>query len=269
MTKTLVFTDMDGTLLDHHSYSFEAAKPTLSALAHKGIPVIPTTSKTFAELQPLREKIALTGPFIIENGAAIYIPHGFFKQKPTGTVWVDGYWCKSFISNKNYWIKLLEKIANEFDGEFTQFSKMSLQDIQEATGLDESSATLAAKRQFGEPVLWTGSGEKKQAFINAVRERGAFPLEGGRFIHVSGNCDKGQALTWLAQEFKKQTELDVRTYALGDGNNDVAMLEAADVAIRILSPVNPPPEVQKEEVYTSTLPGPKGWNEMLTQLLCL
>ena len=52
MTKTLVFTDMDGTLLDHHTYSFEAAKPALKALEEKDIPVVPTTSKTFAELQP-------------------------------------------------------------------------------------------------------------------------------------------------------------------------------------------------------------------------
>jgi mannosyl-3-phosphoglycerate phosphatase len=51
--------------------------------------------------------------------------------------------------------------------------------------------------------------------------------------------------------------------------NDIAMLEAAHIAIRILSPVNPPPSVKKDEVYTSTLPGPEGWNEMLTQLLSL
>ena len=35
MTKTLVFTDMDGTLLDHHTYSFDAAKPALNALDEK------------------------------------------------------------------------------------------------------------------------------------------------------------------------------------------------------------------------------------------
>ena len=126
MTKTLVFTDMDGTLLDHHTYSFDAAKPALNALDEKNIPVIPTTSKTFAELQPLRKSIGLDGPFIIENGAAVFIPHGFFKQKPTGTVWVDGYWCKSFISNQKYWIKLIDKINADFAGEFKQFSKMSV-----------------------------------------------------------------------------------------------------------------------------------------------
>lgn len=82
MTKTLVFTDMDGTLLDHHTYSFDAAKPALNALDEKNIPVIPTTSKTFAELQPLRKSIGLDGPFIIENGAAVFIPHGFLSKNP-------------------------------------------------------------------------------------------------------------------------------------------------------------------------------------------
>ncbi len=80
---------------------------------------------------------------------------------------------------------------------------------------------------------------------------------------------KGQALKWLANEYQKQHTTKVNTIALGDGKNDVAMLEAAHVPIRILSPVNPPPAVKKEEVYTSTLTGPEGWNEMLTQLLSL
>jgi mannosyl-3-phosphoglycerate phosphatase len=146
---------------------------------------------------------------------------------------------------------------------------MSIQEIQECTGLDERSASLAAKRQFGEPVLWLGTDEEKQRFLKVVKDRGAFPLEGGRFIHISGNCDKGQALKWLANEYQKQHTTKVNTIALGDGKNDVAMLEAAHVPIRILSPVNPPPAVKKEEVYTSTLTGPEGWNEMLTQLLSL
>ena len=96
----VIFTDMDGTLLDHDTYSFEAARPTLASLKEQNIPVIPTTSKTYAELIVLRDTIGLDGPFIVENGAAIYIPHGFFKQKPAGTIWQDGFWCKSFISSK-------------------------------------------------------------------------------------------------------------------------------------------------------------------------
>ena len=42
----LVFTDLDGTLLDHHSYSHAAALPGLERLRGLEVPVIPVTSKT-------------------------------------------------------------------------------------------------------------------------------------------------------------------------------------------------------------------------------
>lgn len=259
---------MDGTLLDHDTYSFDAAKPTLDALAARGIPVIPTTSKTFAEMLVLRDTIGLNGPFIVENGAAIYIPHGFFAKKPTGTVWQDGFWCQSFISSKAHWLKMLEVVKADFEGLFTHFAQMSISDIQSATGLDEASAGRAAQRQFGEPVLWQGDNEQKQAFIAALRERGATIMEGGRFIHISGDCSKGVALTWFMQEYQRQVDAAATSIALGDGKNDIAMLEAATIAVRIASPVHPPPDLEKQkQVYTSTLHGPEGWTEMLTQLL--
>ena len=266
----VIFTDMDGTLLDHHTYAFDAALPVLKKLRQKHIPVIPTTSKTYAELLVLRDTIGLEGPFIVENGAAIYIPHGFFGKKPSGTVWQDGFWCKAFTSQKNYWLKQLDMVKSDFAGKFTHFTEMSLEDIQNATGLDEVAASRAAQRQFGEPVLWKGSEEEKNRFVGAIRERGATPLEGGRFIHVSGDCNKGDALTWFMAEYARQTDTTATSIALGDGKNDIAMLEAADIAVRITSPSHPPPDVEKEEqLYTSTLQGPDGWAEMLTSLLSL
>ena len=267
---TVIFTDMDGTLLDHHTYSFAAAVPTLDKLKSQGTPVIPNTSKTFLEMVELREKIGLKGPFIIENGAAAFIPHGFFEQKPAGTTWQDGFWCKSFISSKGYWLKLLELVKADFAAEFTHFSEMSVQEIMDATGLGEEDAQLAAKRQYGEPVLWLGTEDRKQAFLQAVKERGATPLEGGRFIHISGECTKGKALRWFMEEYRRQTATDVTSVALGDGKNDIAMMEAADIAVRIASPTHQPPALNKKDnVYTSTLLGPEGWTEMLTQLLSL
>ncbi|GGW95779.1 HAD-IIB family hydrolase [Alteromonas halophila] len=267
---TVIFTDMDGTLLDHDTYSFDAAKPTLDKLQARSIPVIPTTSKTFAEMLVLRDILGLNGPFIVENGAAVYLPHGFFGKKPTGTVWQDGFWCKPFISSKAYWLKMLELVKDEYPDAFTHFADMSISDIQAATGLDEASASRAAQRQFGEPVLWQGSDDQKRAFIAALTERGANVLEGGRFIHVSGDCNKGQALTWFMQEYERQDAAPARSIALGDGKNDIAMMEAASIAVRIASPVHAPPELEKQQqVYTSTLFGPEGWTEMLTQLLDL
>ena len=82
MTKTLVFTDMDGTLLDHHTYSFDAAKPALNALDEKNIPVIPTTSKTFAELQPLRKSIASTVHLLLKMGQRFSYHMAFLSKNP-------------------------------------------------------------------------------------------------------------------------------------------------------------------------------------------
>lgn len=268
--QSLVFTDMDGTLLDHYSYDFSPASPTLAKLSDRGIPVIPTTSKTYAELIELRKTIGLTGPFIVENGAAIYIPHGFFAQKPTATVWQDGFWCHSFIQPRQYWLKVLEYVAKDFVGEFSQFSTMTTEDIQDCTGLSSQEAERAARRQYGEPLLWHGSDERKREFIQAVKKRGAYPLEGGRFIHISGDCNKGVAMNWLVDEFERQRKVNTQSIALGDGKNDIAMLDAASIAVRIASPTHTPPELQKQDqVYTSTLLGPEGWTEMLTQILSL
>ena len=49
----LVFSDLDGTLLDHATYSFEPARPALDRLRNLGIPLILTTSKTAAEVAGL------------------------------------------------------------------------------------------------------------------------------------------------------------------------------------------------------------------------
>ena len=71
LKNVLIFSDLDGTLLDHHTYSFAPALSMLQKLRSANIPVIPNTSKTFAELTELTQQIGLDGPFIVENGAAV------------------------------------------------------------------------------------------------------------------------------------------------------------------------------------------------------
>lgn len=46
----LLFTDLDGSLLDHHDYDWKPAEPWLDALRQAGVAVIPVTSKTRSEL---------------------------------------------------------------------------------------------------------------------------------------------------------------------------------------------------------------------------
>lgn len=269
IAKPLIFTDMDGTLLDHYSYSYAAAEPMLQRLAEASIAVIPTTSKTAAEVEVYRQKMSLDGPFIIENGAAAYWPERFFPEVPEGAEKHGEFWRKAFARPRQYWIDKLKPITAQYSGEIEHFASMTIQDIQRATGLDAESAELAAQREFGEPILWNGADSRKAMFMASLASLGTTPLEGGRFIHLGDRCDKGSALVWLATEYRKQFQLDnVTTIALGDGNNDIAMLEAADIAVRIASPVHNLPDIKKNKNnYTSSKFGPEGWAEVIQLLL--
>ena len=77
-TPLVVFTDLDGTLLDHGTYSFEPARPGLEALLEAGIPLVFCTSKTRLETERWRRALANVHPFIVENGGAVYVPEGYF-----------------------------------------------------------------------------------------------------------------------------------------------------------------------------------------------
>ena len=265
----LIFTDMDGTLLDHHDYSHAPVTEILAKLKMADVPVMPNTSKTFAELAVLREEIGLDGPFIVENGSAVYLPTDTFPEQPEGTKTIGNFWLKEFTVPRAQWLELLDELRAEFDGQFTHFAKMTTQEIVDATGLTIEDAELAADRGYGEPVLWQGTEDDRQRFIEALTEAGATPLMGGRFLHVSSFTDKGNAMSWLVAEYGRQfSEISFQSIALGDGQNDAAMLNAADYAVRITSPVNPLPELTKtENVMTSTLAGPAGWAECVELLL--
>ena len=218
--KLVVYTDLDGTLLDHHSYSFQAAEAMLSTLKTLDIPVIPNTSKTFAELQKIRQQTKLQDtPFIIENGAAVLIPKGYFPVQPDETDVYEDYWIKSFSNERSYWIALLAEKATRYGGDYKGFSDMSSDEISLATGLSEEDASLANTRQFSEPLRWLGSEETKIDFSRHMKAAGANVLQGGRFVHISGKCNKGMAMRWLTQQMEKQYDSYYQAIALGDSFN--------------------------------------------------
>jgi len=267
----LIFTDLDGTLLDHHSYSFKAAVPTLERLFELNIPVIPNTSKTFAELMEIRQQAKLDTPFVVENGAAVFIPKGYLAEQPEDTEEYQGYWVKSFSQSRQYWLELLDQKASEYNAAFKGFSQMTDEEISLATGLSVQDAHLANTRLYSEPLKWLGTEEQKAALKIKLKAAGANVLQGGRFVHISGKCNKGLAMNWLTKLYAKLSpEQHVCSIALGDSYNDNDMLEAADIAVQIKSPKHDYPNLfRTDNLWQSQHTGPKGWAECLTKILNL
>jgi D-glycerate 3-kinase len=266
----LIFSDMDGSLLNHHDYNFDAAKPLLRSLSQQQIPVIPCTSKTSAELFCLREELESETPFIVENGAAAYIPLGALLEQPQDTVERDGYWVKAFTQPRFHWLSLLLQVAEKYQGCYKSFNEMTLAEIMNATHLDERSAGLASKREYGEPVMWLADDEKKRTFVAELTSLGATVLQGGRFLHVSGETNKGQALCWLTEQYQSLSLTGERfkTIAIGDSQNDVAMLEVADIALLIPSPAHDLPALERDnDVFIAKQVAPEGWKQGVETIL--
>jgi len=265
----LIFTDLDGSLLDHDSYSHKEADELLQELDEDNIPVILTTSKTRSEVMELRSELDNQHPFIIENGAAIFIPKGYFPTKPEGCSDVEDFWVYSFSQPRNHWLALLQKAKSIFPHHFSYFAAMKEEMISQVTGLTLKQAYLANDREYGEPISWLGGDTVKKEFIQWLEEQGGHVLQGGRFLHLGGFCDKGRALEWLSEEYKKQTNLTgIKTIAIGDSDNDIAMLEKADLALIIRSIVHAPPKLKRlRGFFVSEEFGPRGWNSGLRKIL--
>lgn len=275
MTKQLIlFSDLDGTLLDHDTYSPDAALGTLHSLKALSIPCVLNTSKTYAELLPLRQQLSHQDAFIVENGAAVYLPVERYKQtiRQADTnkdiTQIASFWCKSFAPSRGFLIEQMDKVRHQF--QFIGFADMTLDQVVAATGLSADKAQLAMQRQFTEPFLWQDGEEALNAFTKMMNKVGLQVQKGGRFYHLMGHCDKADAMTWLAN-LHKQDGRDWLIMALGDGGNDVSMLAQSDIPVVIRSPAHPPPTVpgQNGAIVTEKF-GPAGWAEAveatLTQL---
>jgi len=253
----LVITDLDGTFLNHHDYSFQSCLPTLEKLNSLKIPVIFNTSKTYRETIELQKQLNIRAPFIVENGSAVYFPVSQFSEKPT----------QKATQREQYWQVItgetLSAIHNKMADIFRQtpgliqLSKCTPEEASKLTGLTASEAANAIAREFSEPLMKENGEMFDQSFICEINETGLTTLQGGRFLHVLGDCDKGKAIEILACGYSAP----VKTIVLGDSANDAAMLMQADIPIVVKSPGNNSLLQQLSSPYITTSTAPEGWSE--------
>jgi len=252
----IVFTDLDGTLLDHETYAFAAAEPALALLRERAVPLILASSKTAAEIAPIRSELGFAQwPAIVENGAGVLPPEGG-EAEASG----DDYQRLRAI---------IATAPGDLRRHFSGFSDMGVHGIAEATGLSDDASRLAATRRFSEPGLWSGGADARARFVAWLERHGVHARSGGRFLTLSFGGTKAGRMEAIASEiFPEERPFIV---ALGDAPNDVEMLEAADRAFIVANPHGTGvPRLAGEDDGTVTRtadPGPSGWNGALLGLL--
>jgi mannosyl-3-phosphoglycerate phosphatase family protein len=222
MTNIVIFTDLDGTLLDSDSYSFEPALDAIKLIKEKNIPLVITSSKTAKEIMHYRDILENDHPFVSENGGGIFFPREYFRDAP---FWLDvgekyGYYMVVQGTPYAKLVDVLKKLKTKgFD--IKGFSDMNVEEIQKITGLSEKEAKLAKERDFDEPIVADDS-VNLMALKMAIRDTG-LRYTSGKYLHLIGNSDKGKSVRIVMDIFTKNLG-KVAFVAVGDSINDLPML---------------------------------------------
>lgn len=258
--RLILFSDLDGTLLDHDTYDWRPARQALQRLNDLDIPLVLNSSKTGAEIRVLREALDNRHPYIVENGAGVVIPAGYFDAGPEEVI--------SNGASRAAILKTLQTLRAQ-GYRFTGFADLSPAQLATLTGLDENSARMAGGRIGTEPLRWEGTAVELERFRRDLAERGLALQQGGRFLHVMGHFDKADGMVRLMQRYQARTpQQPCVAVALGDSPNDLAMLAGADLAV-IIAGVNAS-RIQlpaEHPLIRSDEPGPSGWNRCVLEVL--
>jgi mannosyl-3-phosphoglycerate phosphatase len=269
----LIFTDLDGTLLDHSSYSFQSALPALKTLRARNIPLIFCTSKTRTETEKIRKLTENTHPFIVENGGAVYIPNDYFTFDSQGT---EEFPLKH-TENAEYRIieqgtpyarlrEVLSKIQAQYPKKLKGFGDLSIEAIAKLCEFSLEDAHLAKQREYDEPFLLEDE-SLTDKIQEIARQSGLQITQGGRFHHLMGANDKGQAVLRLIAIYR-QKFAPIQSVALGDSLNDLSMLTAVDIPILLPKPDGRhDPTVIFDGLFFAKDPGPSGWSDAVFTLL--
>ena len=271
----VIFTDLDGTLLDHYSYSWSAAIPALNLAKECAIPIIINTSKTSSEVIELQKELNITAPFIVENGSALIVPQGFYSQSIeeqhfSHSLLKDGYFHIIFGQKRSDIVEQVYHLRDQLSLKFSGYSDWSIEKLMKITGLDSTSAHHSMDREYSEPLVWDDSDENFVIFSQAILEANLKILRGGRFIHILGDTNKAKPMNYIMNEVYQNPK--IQSICLGDSHNDIDMLNAADFAVCVKSPTGNYPKLNhtksnNQYSYHTEGLGPIGWNEAIKKIL--
>ncbi len=208
--RAVLFTDLDGTLLDSRSYepSREAVE-VVTEMGESGVVTVPVTSKTASEVLRL-EVILDIAPCAGGGGVA-------WRLRPGGDTGVRGPPGSRAVGILQELLRAGHRIRG--------LSEMSVDEVAQRTGLSRRAARRAMDREASEPFVFLeepGSAEVEAVRRN-VRELGASLARGDRLWHLAGaGVDKGRGVEAVFERFPNLAS--VPAGAVGDAWNDLPML---------------------------------------------
>lgn len=220
--KALFFSDLDGTILDHDSYSYDLSMEGINLLRKNSVPLIPVSSKTYYEMTAVMTELGLDYPFAFENGSGMAFPGSGHKHK----VEIIG----PGVEQLQDFLPELERISGR---QFISILSLEVDEIVRLTGLNHELSGLAKKRLSSLPFLVKGehlfTDSEIQTINGKLRIKNLHVTKGGRFNHLAPMpSGKDYAVKKIVEFYRDKYNDEIITGAAGDSMNDLPMLECVD-----------------------------------------
>jgi mannosyl-3-phosphoglycerate phosphatase len=264
----VVFSSLDGVLLDDRTLSSDAARPAVSLLQSNRVPLVVSSSGTRAEIEVWQDKHGVHHPFIAESGSAVHVPAGYFAQPPAHAVTRSGYHVVDGGIPYRDVVATLHRLARQLHVGIESFSQMSVDEVARAYGLSLLDARLAKLREHAEPFRFTDATPKARTrLIHALRAAGFSCVHDGRFYHALARTDIGARVRLLRGCYAAERPL----IAVGIANRleDLAFLQEVDIPVIVQAGDRASVELFRalpQAVMTRAV-GPAGWNEAVQSVM--
>jgi len=266
--RLIIFTDLDGTLLDRNTYTFEPAEPALNLIRKNGIPLVLSSSKTRDEIELYRKRLGNDHPFVSENGGGVFIPKNYFSFPFPYDRELDEYFVLELGTFYPQIVEVLESVKRETGIKIKGFSDLTEEELTSLCGLSLKEAEFAKNREYDEPFIVEGGEGEIEIIRRKIEEKKMNYVWGGKFHHILGKNDKGKAVEILKELYENEF-FSISTVGIGDGLNDLPMLVAVDYPIFLKEGDGSSPEVLStvQNLTIANGAGPWAWNDAVLSIL--
>jgi len=254
-SKIIIFTDLDGTLLDRDTFKFDKILSYLKELILKDICIIPNSSKTRQEVEVFNKELDENLSFVVENGSAIYnlnLINSSFPEKI------------SLSREHDEILKVFDgKISSKFKSKCKFIKNLDIKKQMGVLGLPKEKIKASLNREYSVPFLFEGSKSDKIDLFKSVNDVGLSLQEGGRVINLCDKVSKSKAMKNVVKVIKKITKEKLFTIGIGDNYNDLDMLKNSDIPCLVFNDKFTLERININNCLVSKKPAPEGWKEVV------
>ena len=256
--KILIFTDLDGSILDRDTFKFDQIKQYMKKVLNSGILIIPNSSKTESEIVEFNQELGENLAYISENGSVINGLNLLNSNFPNKII---------LSREKEELVEVFKnKVPENLQNKCKFISNLKKKDQINTFGLGETKLKYALDRKYTEPFLFEGRKNEKKELTKILKKNSLTIQEGGRVINLCDNVNKVKSMNKILKIYKK-IESNIEVIAVGDNYNDLDMLKNSDLPCLVFNDQFKEDQINIDNLIISNRPSPEGWADVVKKAL--